>query len=671
MICGGRYLSSDEPMRVFAAGTLTNRLTIEVIWRSGGQSIVTNAAGNRIYEIDEGSSIGASDRAGTDIGGGRSTAPPLQRSNAPTLFEDVSHLLHHRHHEEPFDDFALQPLLSKRLSQLGPGVTWCDLDGDGWDDLIIGSGHGGRLAAYRNDGHGNFMPLTEPPFSQPVTRDQTGLVPWEKSPGRLVLIAGSANYEDGLAIGSCARQYDLRTRIVEDSLPGQESSTGPLAMADIDGDGNLDLFVGGRVVPSRYPEPASSLMFRNIGGNFTPDSENNRRLAQVGLISGAVFSDLDGDGLPELILACEWGPIKIFRNDHGRFTPWDPAISVNNKRSTLAQLTGWWNGVATGDFDGDGRLDIVASNWGRNTRYESFRAEALRLYFSDFDGNGTLDVIEAGFEPSMKRIVPLQPLHLVTKAMPILGERFGSCDAYASAGVEEIYGERLKTAGQLQANWLDSTLFLNRGDHFEVVPLPVEAQIAPAFAVCVGDLDGDGNEDIFLSQNFFAVQPETSRYDAGRGLWLRGNGRGAFAAVPGQESGLAVYGEQRGAALCDYDGDGRVDLVVTQNAAETKLYKNKGAQPGLRVRLNGPAGNPHGVGAVLRLVSGQKPGPARGIHDGSGYWSVSSFVPVLASATPANQLQVRWPGGKDVLYRIPPGTREIAVDPAGKVTVNR
>src|SRR6185295_15822005 len=159
-----------------------------------------------------------------------------------------------------------------------------------------------------------------------------------------------------------------------------------------------------------------------------------------------------------------------------------------------------------------------------------------------------------------------------------------------------------------------STVFLNRGDHFIGLTLPLEAQLAPAFAVCAGDLDGDGHEDLFLSQNFFATHPEYSRHDAGRGLWLRGDGRGSFAAVAGQESGLMIYGEQRGAALCDYDGDGRTDLAVSQNAAQTKLYRNTGAKPGLRVPLLRPPGNPTAVGAMLRLVAGQKMGPAREIH---------------------------------------------------------
>src|SRR6185503_16956526 len=166
--------------------------------------------------------------------------------------------------------------------------------------------------------------------------------------------------------------------------------------------------------------------------------------------------------------------------------------------------------------------------------------------------------------------------------------------------------------------------------HFEVMAMPAEAQFAPVFAVCIGDCDGDGHEDVFLSQNFFGTNPETARYDGGRGLWLRGDGTGHLAPMPGQQSGVMVYGEQRGAALCDYDADGRVDLVVTQNGAETKLYHNVGARPGLRVRLKGPAGNLKGIEAQLRLTVGQQQGPLREIHAGSGYWSQDSAVQVMS-----------------------------------------
>jgi len=187
----------------------------------------------------------------------------------------------------------------------------------------------------------------------------------------------------------------------------------------------------------------------------------------------------------------------------------------------------------------------------------------------------------------------------------------------------------------------------------------------------VADFDGDGHEDVFLSQNFFGTRTDTSRYDAGRGLLLRGDGRGGFDAVTGHQSGLLIYGEQRGAAAGDYDGDGRTDLVVTQVGAETKLYRNETGRPGLRVRLLGPTGNPQGVGAVLRLRAGEELGPAREVHAGSGYWSQDSAVQVMTG--PSGQapgtktgIQVRWPGGKVVEARVPTGASEISVDSNGK-----
>src|SRR5438093_5967179 len=205
----------------------------------------------------------------------------------------------------------------------------------------------------------------------------------------------------------------------------------------------------------------------------------------------------------------------------------------------------------------------------------------------------------------------------MSAALPFVGERFPSCRAYGTAGIDEILGDRFKTARELRANWFQSAVFLNRGDRFEVRPLPFEAQVAPAFGIAAADADGDGEEDLFLAQNFFAVEPQAERYDAGRGVWLKGDGRGNFVVL--REHGVKAYGEQRGCALCDYDGDGRVDVAVTQNGNATKLFHNEGAKPGLRVRLAGVPANPQGVGASIRLVHRKVMGPIREIHAGSGY----------------------------------------------------
>jgi len=636
IMCGGKYLSGGQAMRVFAAGTMTNQLAIEVLWRSGKRSTVASALPNHIYEIDEGAA---------------GEAEPSKPPQPQPIFSDVSQLLGHRHHDEPYDDFGRQPLLPKRLSQLGPGVSWLDVNGDGLDDLVVGSGRGGALAYFRNDGHGSFAAMAGMPLSRPVPRDLTTVFGIGST-----LFAGSSNYEDGQTNGGCVRVYDLERQASGESILGQGITTGPLAFGDVDNDGALDVFIGGRVVPGRYPEPADSLLMKRQGNRFVV----GQRFPKLGLVSGAVFSDLDGDGVPELVLACEWGPVRVFKLANGFYQEITQQLG-------LAAFKGWWNGVATGDLDGDGRLDIVASNWGLNSRYHPTRERPVRIYYGDFTGNAGVEIVESYIDPETGVEVPDRPFKAIQDAFPFLLERITTYEAYGKASLAQIYGERLKTAGTVEANTLTSMIFLNRGDHFEAVPLPDEAQWAPAFGVCIGDMDGDGAEDVFLSQNFFDVALDDWRHDAGRGLWLRGDGHGKLTPVPGQESGVLVYGEQRGCALADYDGDGRVDLAVSQNGAATCLFHNQGAKPGLRVRLQGPPGNPNAVGACLRLKFGERLGPAREIQAGSGYWSVNSAVQVMATPDPPTAVWVRWPGGKTTTSLVPAGAREVSVLMSGEL----
>jgi enediyne biosynthesis protein E4 len=681
MICGGRYLSGSDPMLVFAAGGATQGMSLEVLWRRGRRTQIQDVRPNRLYEIDEAGSVvssqssvvrgqsseavrhvvGASHETSTTASPGTSDHKEAATDHAQLttdhgpLFRDVSEVIGHTHTDEPFNDFGLQPSLPKRLSQPGPGVAWGDLNGDGHEDLVIGSGKGGTMAVYLGDGKGRFQRETSAPFNKPVARDQTGMVILQQAPSGAVILSGTSCYEDGGAPGPPIARYDWQRRGVDEPLPVDPSSTGPIALADIDGDGDLDLFVGGRVIAGRWPEAASSRIYRNNAGQWTLDVPNTKALEKVGMVSGAVFTDLDGDGWPDLLLACEWGPIRLFRNKGGSF-------HEETAEWGLAQFTGWWNGVAVGDFDGDGKLDIVASNWGLNSPYHATAQHPVRIYYGDLSDRGSVDLLEASFDPELRDWGPMWIRDVVANSLVWIADKYPTHRAYSEASAESILGEHLGRASLLQANTLSSMVFLNRGGHFEPIELPPEAQFAPAYAVTVADFDGDGFEDVFLSQNFFGTEAQVPRLDAGRGLLLRGNGTGKLIAVPGQESGLLIYGEQRGAAVSDFNEDGRADLVVTQNGAATRLFVNVGAKPGLRVRLQGPLSNPTAVGATVRLRFGERLGPAREVHAGSGYYSQDSPVLVLGTPQPPTGIVVRWPGGATTERPIPSGAKAITLE---------
>lgn len=661
VISGGRYMAGAEPLLVFATGKTAAGMTIDVKWRNGRSSHIAEVGANRIYEINE-----PAEGSAQEV-----TKVPPARSQ---LFEDVSRQLQHTHREEPFDDFERQPLLPRRLSQLGPGVSWFDLDGDGFEDLIVGSGKGGRMACYRNDHHGGFQLMTGLPLDGGVPRDQTTVLGWSTPKGGPRLLSGLASYEDGQTNAPDVVEFNLGGRTGNGVVPGGTASCGPLALGDVDGDGDLDLFVGGRVVPGRYPEPASSRLYRFDGTRFELDAENREVLERVGLVSSAVWSDLDGDGLPELVLACEWGPLRIFRNSKGRLSAWSPAVDISTEASTAAPpqtgktqrggldgLTGWWNGVATGDFDGDGRLDIAASNWGLNSDYTASPEHPLECLYGDLLDRGSVDILETEWDPVLKATAPRRRLDVLGRSLPMLLERYPSHRQFSEASMADVLGQLATKVRRMEATTLASMVFLNRGDRFEGAPLPREAQLAPGFGVVVADLDGDGKEDLFLSQNFFANAVEVPRLDAGRGLLLRGDGTGKFATMSAEESGIEVYGEQRGAAAADYDADGRVDLAVTQNGSATRLFHNLSARTGLRVRIKGPQDNPAGVGAVVRLRRDAWSGPAREVHAGCGYWSQDGAVQVLGTDGTTTEVWVRWPGGRVRTVPIPKGAKEITV----------
>lgn len=629
IVAGGDYVSGSDPLVMFAADDNNMDHHIHIRWPDGRKSVIESVQANRIYEIDQSSAIY------TDPS---TNEPPV--STPASLFIDISDKVNQGHHEAPFNDFEYQPLLPVKLSQQGPGVAWIDLNRNGTDELLMASGRGGQLMVveYVSD---NFREIEIEHMEVTASGDQTAVIGWVEDDFTRVIV-GSANYEQGTSNAPSSLIYRIYENgtVEKDSIPGIFSTTGPVAAADVSGNGFLDFFIGGAFKPGRYPDNADSRLIRNENGRFQFDSVNSEGLADLGLVSGAVFSDFTNNGRQDLLVSTEWGTLRLFENRDAIFTEITEQVGLD-------AWTGWWKGVATGDFTNNGLLDIVAVNIGLNTPYQIKNNYPLRMYYSDIDGFGSMDIIEA-YANENGDYLPRKRLYRFQEHQMNLN-RMGSHKEFAASTLREILGNRYDQIPYKEINTIEHMVFINRGDYFEAYPLPVEAQFSAGFHAGVADFNNDGNEDIFISQNFFAVPQDDPRMDAGRGLILLGDGHGNFEPLSGSKSGIRIYGEQRGAAFADFNGNGKTDLAVSQNANKLKLFENQTERIGIRVRLEGPLSNRDGVGSSIRLVyrNGDK-GPRRDIQSGSGYWSQNSFTQVLGTAASlgeVSEIEVVWYDG--------------------------
>ena len=464
---------------------------------------------------------------------------------------DASGALAYKHRASSFLDYSVQPLLPYSLSSHGPPLATGDVDGDGLDDVYVGGGSGvaGHLFVQRKNG--GFAALVQ---SQPWAAD-SAYEDW----GALFFDANGDEKPDlyvasgGYRLGPSSRLLQDRLyinrggdRFVRDTaaLPAMLTSTAAVRAGDFNGDGRPDLFVGGRLTPRSYPSPTRSYILRNDGGRFTDvTAEVLPELVQPGgMITDAVWVDFDGDGKTDLVTAGEWMPVRFYRNDGKRF--------VNVTGSTgLPSLRGWWFSLATGDFDNDGRPDLVAGNLGLNYTYTASKDGKFGVYAADFTGHRTTDVILTQAIDGTE--YPLAGLASLSPEIYPLGTRYQTHGAFASATMAQAFGQAdLRKALHYEVDTFASMYLHNDGGgKFTASPLPSLAQIAPIKSIIPTDVDGDGHLDLIVAGNIYDAEPNTPRADAGNGLWLRGDGKRGFESVRPSESGFLAPLDVDGLAL--------------------------------------------------------------------------------------------------------------------------
>ncbi len=634
------YMSAGEPIEHFGLATGATIATLTVKWPSGAVQTFRGLAADRHYEVRELSAATVP-----------SPSKPLARSGAWPLLTRTA-TLPVRHRERDFDDYKEQPLLPHRLSRSGPGLAVGDIDGDGDDDVFVGGAAGQAGTLLRSRGDCVFEAVAGPFGDDADCEDQGAVFIDYDRDGDLDLYVCSGGVEAG------EKTELLRDRLYQNdgaggfklapagTLPDLRRSSGPVCTADFDGDGDLDLFVGTRVRAGRFPESEGSLLLRNDGGVFVDVTATVApALLDAGMVTAAVWAHVDGDAWPDLVIAAQWQPLRLLRNEAGR------ALSDATADFFADRPSGQWQSLLAVDLDQDGRVELVAGNLGLNTKYKASAGHPLHLYAADFDGSGSFDVVEA--KEVDGKLLPVRGLSCSSDAMPQLKVAFPTYDQFARATLPQIYGEsRLSSARELQCDELRHLVFARTDGPFRATPLPRAAQVAPVQGIAAVDVDGDAVLDLVLAHNSFAPEPETGRFDGGLGLVLRGRGALQFEAIEPGASGFALGGDQKSLAVLDLDGDAAPDLLLATNDGPVHAFSTKRTPRGVAVRLRGAPGNPSAVGASLMVIEPSGRMRRARIDAGSGYLSQSAPVAFFADVEAGSVVQVVWPDGTSTRHGI-------------------
>jgi hypothetical protein len=529
------FESSSDYVLTFGLGGRDTVPSVRVDWPDGRTTSFAGVAADRRITVKQSESLAANPGPARDS----AAAPLLAEVTDAGRPEFV-------HHENDFVDFEREPLMPKLVSTEGPFMAVADVNGDGLDDIFVGGAKNqpGKLLIQQRDGR--FVSSSESELAKDAISEDLGAVFFDANgDGRpdLYVVSGGNEFGEGApALQDRLYLNDGQDRFhkAEGYLPPEANSGSRVAAADFDGDGHVDLFVGGRVVPWHYGIDPPSMLLRNDGrGHFTDvTDEVAPELRHVGMVTDAVWRDIDGDGRPDLIVVGEWMPITIFKNTrNGKLERLNvPGLEKSN---------GWWNRIIAGDFTGHGRVDFIVGNMGLNGRLRATATEPTTMYVSDFARSGFVQQVIATYTNGVS--YPVTMRDELIKAVPALAQRFPTYASYARKAITDVFSPaELAGAVTKNAYTFATSLVRNNGDgSFTVIPLPTEAQLAPVYGILASDVDGDGRTDLLLGGNFDGLQPELGRMSASYGLLLRGDGNGGFTPVRGTRSGFVVPGQTR------------------------------------------------------------------------------------------------------------------------------
>ena len=527
------FQSSMDPRPNFGLGNITKLDTVLVVWPTGDKmTLLTNVPTRQALKLSQ-----------ADANAVKTGIPWLKPPGRP-VFQNAgaASAIRWKHREDQFYDWDRDRLLYFLYSTEGPRVAVGDINGDGKEDFFICGAKDQPGAVFLQTPEGKFRQSKQPDLEADARCEDVDAAFFDADGDRDLdlYVASGSNEAEPLSPELADRLYlnDGKGNFTrkKDAVPAQKPfATGCVRAADFDGDGDQDLFVGMRLLPGKVGVPVGGFLLKNDGKAYF-SMEQPDALKNLGLITDAVWADVDGDRDPDLVVVGEWMPIKVFINTNGRLSDADAGTN---------ETAGLWKRIAPGDFNGDGLVDFMVGNEGLNTRLEASPGQPLSLFFNDFDKNGTAEQILCRYNGGA--LLPYVLRGDLVSEIPSLKKKYLKFKRYANQSIHDIFTpEQLKDAIELKAGVLSSGVLLNLGKgKFSFTPLPSEAQFAPMYGISIGDYDGDGKQDAVTGGNFLGCKPEFGYVDADYGLFLKGDGKGDFTAVRSLASGLRIDGEVR------------------------------------------------------------------------------------------------------------------------------